>query len=463
MNDHLRSILTPIILIAAALFAWRMLLYPLTDIWQDTLDLENGRLNAAEWDFSEQGLLELGGEWLFFHQLLLSPEQLNEVARTGDSGEYLRIPGFWNWQNEEYPAKSYGTYVAQIELPEDMRQFGIYIEEVHTSYKLFINGREVLSQGRVSSSASTSQSEILPQMWFTKLDTNKLSIILQVANFQAIKGGLRLAPVIGRQEQIIQRYFHESAADLFLFGSILIMAIYHLGLYFFHRQDRRALCFALFCAMIALRGGLTGSRFLHWLFEDASFQLLTRMEFLSAFGAAFFYYHYHKLRFPDETWKPFTHINNIVIGFLSIAAVLMPIVFIAQVVVLFEVFVLIEIVLILGGLAVAVYRRRPESHIFTAGFTILFITVINDLSHYNMIAGSTYLLHYGLFIFILLHSLLLAYRFSKIERSSLNYAATLEALNQKLEKQVRDHKPLYIDPENRTNYDSDEEGEEGNP
>ncbi len=444
MNDHIRSILTPIVLIAAALFAWKLVLYPLTDLKQNSLYLEQGRLNATDWNFSEQGLLHLEGEWLFFHQLLLPPTTLSETQidrlSAPHNSEYMDVPGFWNWRNSEYPAKSYGTYAAQIELPDDLRQFGIYIEEVHTAYRLFINGREVLSQGKVSSSQNRYRAKVLPQMWFTKLDSNELTIVLQVANFQAIKGGLRLAPTIGTQEQIINRYYHESAADLFLFGSILIMAIYHMGLFFFHHQDKRALFFALFCAMIALRGGLTGSRFLHWLFENASFPLLTRLEFLSAFGAAFFYYHYHRLRFPDETWKPFTYINNIVIAFVSIAALIMPIIFIAQVVILFELFVLIEIVLILGGLALAVYRRRPESHIFTAGFTILFVTVINDVSHYNMLAGSTYLLHYGLFIFILMHSLLLAYRFSKIERDSLKYAASLEALNLRLETQLRKSK-----------------------
>ncbi|NIS15362.1 adenylate/guanylate cyclase domain-containing protein, partial [Candidatus Saccharibacteria bacterium] len=62
--------------------------------------------------------------------------------------------------------------------------------------------------------------------------------------------------------------------DLFLFGSILIIAMYHLGLFLFRRRDRSPLYFSIFCFLIALRILTTGERYFAYYFPNLSWELL---------------------------------------------------------------------------------------------------------------------------------------------------------------------------------------------
>ena len=71
---------------------------------------------------------------------------------------------------------------------------------------------------------------------------------------------------MGTPKQLQKLKESRIAYDLFLYGSILIMALYHLGLFSLRRKERSTLYFGLFCLIIALRILLTGDRYLLQLF-----------------------------------------------------------------------------------------------------------------------------------------------------------------------------------------------------
>jgi len=64
--------------------------------------------------------------------------------------------------------------------------------------------------------------------------------------------------------------------DLFLFGSIFIMAIYHLGLFFLRKVDRSPLYFSLFCFVVAVRLLTTGERYLTHILPALSWGVRTQ-------------------------------------------------------------------------------------------------------------------------------------------------------------------------------------------
>ena len=73
-----------------------------------------GILDLRNWDFEQDGVLSLEGEWEFFWQELLSPEDFkgdDAAERTG----YILVPGVWNGyapQNgngQKLPGEGYAT------------------------------------------------------------------------------------------------------------------------------------------------------------------------------------------------------------------------------------------------------------------------------------------------------------------------------------------------------------------
>ncbi len=437
MNSTVRHITLIVLTMILLLFIWKIMM-PFGHVSDSNITAEAGVIDARSWNFEENGPLRLTGEWIFLHAVLLSPEEFNQFNDVLiPQQDYISVPGFWNLQIPSYPAESYGTFVLKVLLPPDLHQYGLHIEEISSAYTLYIDSERAITTGIVGTARQTSRAKIIPRIWTFEADQSELSLLMHISNYQATKGGIWAAPLIGTPEQIFNRYYGEVAADLFLFGSILMMALYHLGIYSFRRRDAQSLFFALFCIMIALRGILTGARFIQWAVPWLGFEFSTAMEFVSVYAAAYFYYRYHILKFPGESWRPFLPMTNIVIGFLVLSAFIMPVQQHAHFFLVFEIYLVCELVLILGGLGLAVFRRRVDSLIYTVGVSILFAASIHDILHYNLLIGEGYLIQYALWIFILLHSYILARHFASMERKTLNYAASLETLTTELQEKIR--------------------------
>jgi hypothetical protein len=75
-----------------------------------------GVLDLEDWSFGRDGVLSLEGEWEFYWQKLLAPEDFKSggaVSRTG----YIRVPGTWNGyappgngKGQKLPGEGYATY-----------------------------------------------------------------------------------------------------------------------------------------------------------------------------------------------------------------------------------------------------------------------------------------------------------------------------------------------------------------
>ena len=100
------------------------------------------------------------------------------------------------------------------------------------------------------------------------------------------------------------------ARDLFLFGSILIMAFYHLGLYSLRRKEPSALFFGLFCLLIALRILTTGERYLLLLIPEIDYQVMIKLEYFSFYAAVPLFMQYYDSLFPDRLSRIIYRLSN---------------------------------------------------------------------------------------------------------------------------------------------------------
>ena len=438
MTNYVKRIIPAASIVLLLILLGRILLFSAGAPAGDGLSVQQGLIDARNWSFASRGPLPLRGDWIFLHSVFLSPAEFSKFNNVLiKKQDYITIPGFWNWQSAQYPAETYGTFVLKIILPENIKKFGLYIGEISSAYTLYINDDLVMRNGLAGTSRQTSRASSVPRIWTAPTDTSEITLLLHVSNYQGTRGGMWSAPLIGTPSQIYARHYGEIAADLFLFGSVFMIALYHFGLFCFRRMDRQSLFFALFCFMVSLRGILTGARFFQWSFPWIGFEASSSMRFISVYAASYFYYRYHILKFPEESWRPFLTITNIIIGFVTLSALIMPIRQHMQLIFVFEVYLVCEITLILGGLFLALFRHREESLMYTAGFSILFLTVLHDILNYNMVIAGRYLFQYGAWLFILLHSFLMARHYVGMERKTLDYAASLEILTAELEDKIQ--------------------------
>ena len=116
-----------------------------------------------EWSFSSDGELPLGGEWAFYPGGLLSPGQ----AAADNGPRFVEVPRSWNSYPESFgfaDGQGYATYRLTVLIKPTDRVLALRVPSIFSAYRLWVNGREVASEGKVGTSRATSQAEQYPRI-----------------------------------------------------------------------------------------------------------------------------------------------------------------------------------------------------------------------------------------------------------------------------------------------------------
>ncbi|MEW5922210.1 MAG: hypothetical protein AB1796_14965 [Bacillota bacterium] len=221
-----------------------------------------GVLDLRNWSFGQNGVLSLEGQWEFYWRQLLNPEDFKGGGAVPRAG-YIEVPGTWNGyalpgngKGQKLPGEGYATYRLVIHTNADEPVLGLKILDFATSYRLWVNGELLSENGRVGTNKDETLPQSFPRLVNFQNDGGTVEIVLQIANFTHRKGGIWTDIKIGTPGQLQTLREKQAFGTLFLCGGLLIMAVYHLGLYLLRRKDRAPLFCALLCFLIAARQAL---------------------------------------------------------------------------------------------------------------------------------------------------------------------------------------------------------------
>ncbi|GIX41676.1 MAG: hypothetical protein KatS3mg129_1409 [Leptospiraceae bacterium] len=390
--------------------------------------INKGILDLKNWDFSKQGMVPLKGEWEFYYNQLLNPEDF--INNSYSTIKYLNSPS--SWTDINLPEKGYATYRIKIINLKTNQMLGLKIPYMNSSYNLYLNGQLIAKNGIVATKEDLYIPQHLPQIRIFQNNSAELEIILQIANFSDNIGGIWESILIGTEEQIVKNFWISIGRELFFFGIILIMGLYHLFLYFFRNQEKASLYFSLFCIFMAIRISITGEKFLLQFFPFFPWGLHIKLEYLSIyFGLPVFSYFLffafnHKSKslylsdkrnfkyiITEEFYYPLIEF----IFYFSIPFILITIftntIFYGDFLKLYQIFLLICAVYLFYGMVLATIKKKEGAIFSFIGIIIPFFTVINDILYAKRIIHTGYFLSFGMFVFILFQSLSLAYKFSR--------------------------------------------------
>ncbi len=257
----------------------------------------NGRLDITQWDFEQNGLINLNGDWEFYWDEFVTPKITRKNKKT--TNRYFTIPGIWNryqLSNEYLPEDGFATFRLLIKIKETDRKYAIQLRPMASAYLLYIDGKPLASNGRVGTSKAESDPYWENRFITFRPDSETIELILWISNYHLEKGGPWTPIDLGPADQLQVQQRRTLAIDLFLIGAIAIMAFYHIGLFLKRRQERSTLYLFLFCFNIGLRQAVTGERFLLSLFPGIDWEIMIRLEFLTLFwGVPLFLLFIHSL------------------------------------------------------------------------------------------------------------------------------------------------------------------------
>jgi len=406
-----------------------------------------GVYDLTDWDFKNDGPVDLNGEWEFYWQQHLMPEDFTQKTPRLKT-EFIKVPGYWKGhelEGKKLPGIGYATYRLKVIFDKQKEHLALRTVEISNAYTLYINGQKIAALGQAGIDLETTVPQQFPQIFDFESFSNQLELIIQVSNFHHRRGGLWEGIQLGREKDIRHAQEKRFGFDLFLFGSIFLMALYHLGLFILRKKDRSPLYFSVFCFLIALRLLTTGGRYLMFLFPDLSWELMRKFEYLSFYLAVPAVVLFVKSIFPAFSMRFLRLIEFLGLGFACVV-LFTPARLFSHTLNIYEAITVVTLIYGLYIVFTSLMHKNIQALILLIGFIILAITTINDMLHVEGIIQTGFFAPFGMFIFILSQAFLLSFRFSTalttVENQQKELRDTLESYKTEIKERVRAEEAL---------------------
>lgn len=400
---------------------------------------ESGILDLSSYDFSARGPVKLDGMWEFYWSQLLQPNDFKNKITAIPA--YVHVPDTWDRHiinGKHLPGIGHATFRLKVLFPKGTPSFGIKLQEVSTAYRLFINGVLVASNGTVGADRMTSTPQFLPKTAYFKAENGEAEIILQISNYHEKNGGPWHSMHVGLPGQIAKLREYRLFIEAALIGILLVIGIYHLGLFIIRIKDLSSLFFFLYCLAIGLRTALMGERLLISFFPDFPWELGVRLEHLTFYmGIPLFSYFLTSL-YPAEIHRYFSR-ALLTAGLIAAVVVFAtPAHVFTHLVTPFQIITLIALVYWIYGIILSIVRKEEDAVLVFAGFVALAAAAVNDMLYARGTINTGYLISFGLLILIFILSFTISLRFSRSFKRT-------EELSQELQ-----HSKKQIEEYNRT-------------
>lgn len=412
----------------------------------------NGILDLTNWDWAQDGLTSLDGQWEFYWQELLSPEDFKKPDKILKR-ELITVPMAWNKfkiDGSELSGDGYATYRVLINTSGD-QILGLKIPRIFTSYNLWLDGELIASNGTVARDKKQMVSQYKPQVKYIKPETNQMEIVIQVANFRHRSGGILESIQLGSENQISELRTRNLALELFLFGSLFIIGFYHLGLFIFRTKDKSTLYFGIYALLIAIRTVLVGEIYFINLFPNFSWELAHKLQTSAYYLGVPLLFMFLKSVYPEDVSKKiYSFIKYFAFSFTCLV-LFTPAKIFTQFNPIYQLFTLLLVIpYCLYLLFTICYRKREGSYLIAVGVLILILFAINDIVFLSIVLNDTAnhflrnivtrgnLSSWGLLAFVFAQSLVLAKKLSKSFTKVELMTEELQQLNEGLEEMVKE-------------------------
>lgn len=393
----------------------------------------NGVIDFSESDFDNE-IFFLDGEWGLVNGEFVDYHKINEFEK-----DFITIPG-------KISGHFSCTYFLKVKVSDAMVGKKLYFKnrESNSAIRYYIDDKELFSIGKPGLSAE----ESIPNLYYKKesfkIQKNSFYIIAHLSNYDFLSGGIFKSPMIGNIESINRKDLVHNIINLFLFGCIAIMLLYHVLIFLLRRKEYSALIFSLFSFVIIIRALMVEKYFQMYYQEYYSFFL--KIECITFFLVVPLFIHYIYLLFPRDFYKIINYISYIFFIIISIISLFSSINITSHLVYVAQISTMILIVYVLLGIIKAAYYKRDEIFLFLIGFIILLLVTMNDILFFMRLIHTVQLSQYGMFIFVIFQSLVLSVRFSKAfvenERLNENLELTVEKRSKELSETMDNLKIL---------------------
>lgn len=211
---------------------------------------QDGRLDLSEWDFERDGDVALLGRWAVCWGRLL---EAGDPCPTGWASVPVR--GVWSDAHVESPIGGRGvaTYRLEIELPKDPGALALVVGSPLTAHRLWIDGARAGGVGEPGPTAEATRSAAGNRVYGIEGPGDRLTLQVEIANFEFRGGGIRRLWFLGRPDSIQTGIGRAMLREATLFGVGLVVGLFYLALFALGPAERARGWFGLAAIVLGLR------------------------------------------------------------------------------------------------------------------------------------------------------------------------------------------------------------------
>ncbi|MCC3374441.1 ATP-binding protein [Cohnella sp. REN36] len=257
---------------------------------QPELLARHGVLDLSAWHPERDKRIPLDGEWAFYWNRLLGPEDFALADDARPFGPtWMKVPSVWKGKRADgLVLPAYGSATYRLTLT-NLPHTGVYAlkkTNIRFASAVFVNGKPLFADGQTSLNASGYRMGNTSQFGTFAADGSSVEIIVQVSNFNYMNGGIPVSLVFGEQAPMTGGQQQGVAREYTILAILCTLAL----IYFFcfiatsvyRNKDVSYLAFAVICLLYAVYNGLTGERPLLLFLKDVPYETIYRIKDISS-------------------------------------------------------------------------------------------------------------------------------------------------------------------------------------
>ncbi|MBK9577673.1 MAG: response regulator [Fibrobacteres bacterium] len=213
---------------------------------------ENGVLDLRGVDF-QHDVVELAGPWVATSGLV-DASAFDSLPKE----HAARLPSAWSklvdGLGEPVAGREVTMRLTVLLDTHKVKQLSIDCPQQASAYELLVDGRRVLSNGRVGTSATSEIPENRYDRGMISHLSPRMTFLLRVSNHHRDEGGQLRRIVLGDPVRVHASFFWEVMPMLIAMAIMLLFAIHSLGFIVFSVQEKTNILFGIYCLLWLFAG-----------------------------------------------------------------------------------------------------------------------------------------------------------------------------------------------------------------
>ena len=342
----------------------------------------NAVLDLRNRGFDSDGILEVTGEYELYLNRTLLPEDFQNILPEVITPEYVNYHkrrGPDKPDKNDFTAGEILTLRLRINVSPTESKKALRFFDFGFPCRIFVNGINITPYDKTDALSANHALYIRNNIIAVEGHLTEIEIIIHAPSQEFYKYGPWQTITIGAEQLVREHQLKKNAVDLFFFGSLMIMALYHIGIFLLRRKERSPLYFAFACFFGAVYSITVGERFAFILFPSLNWTGLILLIYFSSFLMLTALMKFIQTLFPEGFNALFSSVLQvgvlIALGILAIA----PQGYYEALFTILYLLATIAFIYILFVIVKSTVRKEDGAFYFLTGFVVLFACGINDM------------------------------------------------------------------------------------